>query len=242
MNFTTARIDYRVGDNIHQAYLASDDSISGPRPGVIIVHEWWGVNDYIVDRTQQLAELGYVALAIDMYGNGKIAENADEAGELMNAVLGDMDAATAALRAGYEVLLEQPSVDEEKTAAIGYCFGGAMVLHMARIGLPLSAVASFHGALGSFHQAQPDSISPRILVCHGEADSMVTMDDVTSFRTEMDAARANYEVRLFVDAKHGFSSREADVNSRKYGIDVGYNAAADEASWQAMLSMFNEVF
>ena len=242
MNFTTARIDYRVGDNIHQAYLANDESISGPRPGVIIVHEWWGVNDYIIDRTQQLAELGYVALAIDMFGNGKIAENPDEAGELMNGVLGNMEAGTAALRAGYEVLLEQPSVDEEKTAAIGYCFGGAMVLHMARIGLPLAAVASFHCALGSFHQAQPGSISPRILVCHGEADSMVTMDDVAGFRAEMDAAQANYEVKLYTGAKHGFSSREADVNGSKYGIDVGYNAAADEASWQAMLSMFNEVF
>ena len=242
MNFTTARIDYRVGDSIHQAYLANDESISGPRPGVIIVHEWWGVNDYIINRTQQLAELGYVALAIDMFGNGKIAENPDEAGELMNGVLGDMEAGTAALRAGYEVLLEQPSVDEEKTAAIGYCYGGAMVLHMARIGLPLAAVVSFHGALGSFHQAQPGSISPRILVCHGEADSMVTMDDVAGFRAEMDAAQANYEVKLYAGAKHGFSSREADVNGSKYGIDVGYNAAADEASWQAMQSMFNEVF
>jgi dienelactone hydrolase len=117
-----------------------------------------------------------------------------------------------------------------------------MVLHMARIGLPLAAVASFHGALGSFHQAQPGSISPRILVCHGEADSMVTMDDVAVFRAEMDAARANYEVKLYADAKHGFSSREADVNGSKYGIDVGYNAAADTASWQAMQSMFDEVF
>ena len=242
MNFTTARIDYRVGDNIHQAYLANDDSVSGPKPGIIIVHEWWGVNDYIVDRTHQLAELGYVALAIDMFGNGKTAENPDEAGELMNGVLGDMETGTAALRAGYEVLLEQPSVDEEKTAAVGYCFGGAMVLHMARIGLPLAAVASFHGALGSFHQAQPGSISARILVCHGEADSMVTMDDVAGFRAEMDAARANYEVKLYADAKHGFTSREADVNGSKYGIDVGYNAAADQASWQAMQSMFDEVF
>jgi dienelactone hydrolase len=111
MNFTTARIDYRVGDSIHQAYLANDESINGPKPGIIVVHEWWGVNDYIVDRIHQLAELGYVALAIDMFGNGKIAENPEQAGELMNGVLGDMEAGTAALRAGYEVLLEQPSVD-----------------------------------------------------------------------------------------------------------------------------------
>ena len=242
MNINTSRIDYRVGDNIHQAYLVNDDSLDGSRPGVIIVHEWWGVNDYIIDRANQLAELGYVALAIDMYGNGRTAENPDEAGGLMNGVLGDMEAGTEALRAGYELLLEQPSVDEQKTAAIGYCFGGAMVLHMARIGLPLKAVASFHGSLGSFHQAQPGSISPRILVCHGEADSMVTMDDMAGLRSEMDAARANYEVILYADAKHGFTSQEADENGKKYGIDVGYNATADQASWKAMQSMFNEVF
>ena len=242
MNITTGRIDYRVGDNIHQAYIADDESLGGGRPGVIVVHEWWGVNDYIIDRAHQLAELGYVALAIDMYGNGKTADNPDEAGGLMNGVLGDMDAGTQALRAGYEVLLEQPSVDEDKTAAIGYCFGGAMVLHMARIGMPLKAVASFHGALGSFHQAEPGSISARVLVCHGEADSMVSMDDLAGFRAEMDAAQANYEVATYAGAKHGFSSQEADQNGSKYGIDVGYNAAADRASWQAMQSMFNEVF
>ena len=242
MDITTSRIDYRVGDNIHQAQLVYDDSVSTPRPGVIIVHEWWGVNDYIVERAHQLAELGYVALAIDMYGNGRIADNPDEAGGLMNTVLDNMEAGTAALRAGYELLLEQDSVDAEKTAAIGYCFGGAMVLHMARIGMPLSAVASFHGALGSFHTAQPGSITSRILVCHGEADSMVTMDDLAGFHTEMDTAQANYEVKLYADAKHGFSSREADVNGSKYGIDVGYNATADAVSWEAMKSLFKEVF
>jgi len=242
MNIITSRIDYRVGDDIHQARLAYDDSDSAKRPGVILVHEWWGVNEYIAGRTRQVAELGYVALAIDMYGNGRTAQNPDEAGGLMNGVLDDMEAGTAALHAGHQLLLEQDSVDVEKTAAIGYCFGGAMVLHMARIGMPLSAVASFHGALGSFHTAEPGSIESRILVCHGEADSMVSMDDLAGFRSEMDAAQANYEVKLYADAKHGFSSREADENSSKYGIDVGYNATADAASWQAMQSMFNQVF
>lgn len=242
MNITSSRIDYRVGDNIHQARLVSDDSLSAKRPGVILLHEWWGVNDYMLERAHLLAELGYVALAIDMYGNGRVANNPDEAGELMNGVLDDMEAGTGALRAGYQLLLEQASVDADKTAAIGYCFGGAMVLHMARIGMPLSAVASFHGALGSFHTAEPGSIGARILVCHGEADSMVTMDDLAGFRSEMDTAQANYDVRLYADAKHGFSSRQADANSSRYGIDVGYNVEADQESWQAMKSLFDEVF
>jgi dienelactone hydrolase len=242
MNIITSRIDYRVGDDIHQARLAYDDSDSAKRPGVILVHEWWGVNEYIAGRTRQVAELGYVALAIDMYGNGRTAQNPDEAGGLMNGVLDDMEAGTAALHAGHQLLLEQDSVDAEKTAAIGYCFGGAMVLHMARIGMPLSAVASFHGALGSFHQAEPGSIKPRILVCHGEADTMVTIADLDGFRTEMNNAQANYEVNLYADAKHGFSNPGADANGSRYGIDVGYNEAADQASWQAMQSMFDEVF
>ena len=242
MNITTSRIDYRVGDNIHQAQLVYDDSVSTPRPGVIIVHEWWGVNDYIVERAHQLAELGYVALAIDMYGNGRIADNPDEAGGLMNTVLDDMEAGTAALRTGYELLLEQDSVDSEKTAAIGYCFGGAMVLHMARIGMPLSAVASFHGALGSFHTAQPGSITSRILVCHGEADSMVTMDDLDAFKDEMELSRADYEVLLLPQAKHGFSSPQADINAQKFDIDVGYQEKADKESWAAMCNLFEEVW
>jgi dienelactone hydrolase len=143
MNILTNRIEYPVGDSTHQGYLAYDDEIAANRPGIVIVHEWWGLNDYIVRRAHMLAELGYVALAIDMYGGGRIADNPDQAGELMNGVLGDMNAGTAALRAGYDLLLDQPGVDPERTAAIGYCFGGAMVLQMARIGLPLSAVASF---------------------------------------------------------------------------------------------------
>jgi dienelactone hydrolase len=221
MNILTNRIEYPVGDSTHQGYLAYDDEIAANRPGIVIVHEWWGLNDYIVRRAHMLAELGYVALAIDMYGGGRIADNPDQAGELMNGILGDMNAGTAALRAGYDF---------------------AMVLQMARIGLPLSAVASFHGALGSFHTAAPGSINARILVSHGAADSMVTMDDLEGFKQEMDAAGADYQVLLLEGAKHGFSNPQADVNAEKYGIDLGYQKQADEKSWAAMQTLFNSVF
>jgi len=227
MNILTSQIEYAVGDATHHAYLAYDDEITAPRPGVAVVHEWWGVNDYIRGRAHMLAELGYTALAIDMFA-GQTATNPDEAGALMMGVLNDMDTGTRAL--------------EARTAAIGYCFGGAMVLHMARIGMPLSAVASFHGALGSFHTAEPGSIKARILVCHGAADSMVSMDDLEAFKQEMDAAKADYEVLLLDGAKHGFTSPEASVNAEKYGIDVGYQQQADEKSWAALQALFQRVF
>lgn len=242
MNILTNRIEYSVGDNSHQGYLAYDNEIADTRPGVILVHEWWGLNDYMVRRAHQLAELGYVALAIDMYGGGQVADNPDQAGSLMNGVLNDMESGTAALRAGHQLLLDQAAVDPGRCAAIGYCFGGAMALHMARIGMPLSAVVSFHGALGSFHTAEPGSIKPSILVCHGAADSMVSMDDLAGFRAEMDQAQADYEVLVLEGARHGFSNPDADSNAQKYGIDLGYQAQADADSWAAMLALFKRVF
>lgn len=160
----------------------------------------------------------------------------------MSGVLSDMAAGTEALRAGYDLLLDQVGVDRTRSGAIGYCFGGAMVLHMARIGLPLSAVASFHGALGSFHSADPGSIQAKILVCHGADDSMVSLDELDGFKQEMDTAQADYEVLLLDGAKHGFTNPQADVNAEKYGIDLGYQQAADEKSWAAMQTLFNEVF
>jgi len=242
MNIITQKIDYPVGDIQHQGYLAYDESVTEPVPGIVILHEWWGLNDYLVKRAHMLAELGFVALALDMYGGGQIAGDRDQAGDLMNAVLGNMQQGGAALQAGYQLLLDQPRVDNNRTAAIGYCFGGAMALHMARIGLPLRAVVSFHGALGSFHDAAADSIQAKILVCHGEADSMVSMDDVATFENEMNAARADYELLLLPQAKHGFSSPQADINAQKFDIDVGYQEKADQESWAAMQKLFHEVF
>ena len=186
-----------------------------------------------------LAELGYTALGIDLYGDGYQAENPDQATTAMNSVLSDISLANNRLQAGYDFLVAQSNVDSSKTAAIGYCFGGAMALHMARLGLPLSAVVSFHGILSPFRTPEHGSIQARILICHGREDVMVSMDDVEEFRKEMKKLGANYQVNIYPGAGHGFTSQKADHNAQKHGIPVGYNKQADQNSWKAMKDLFS---
>lgn len=225
-----------------QGYLAYDASQDEARPGVLVVHEWWGLNDYIRSRAERLAELGYSALALDVYGDGKTADNPDDAGSLMNAVLGDMATGTARLRAGYEALKGHASVDASRMAAIGYCFGGAAVLHMARIGMALNAVVSFHGSLGSFHKPGPGEVKAEVLVCHGAADEFISEEEVQGFKAEMDAAEADYRFIAYEGALHGFTSPQADANGKKYGLPLAYDKSADEASWQEMKDLFDQIF
>lgn len=242
VSLSNKTIQYQSGEQIHQGYFAWDDNSLLPRPGVIVIHEWWGLNEYIKMRTDMLVEQGYCALAIDMYGNGMKAESPDQAGQAMSAVLDDMETGAMRLQAGYDALVAQSQVDPNRLAAVGYCFGGAMALHMARMGMPVDAVVSFHGALGAFHTPQPGGIKARILVCHGAEDAMVSMDDVAGFKQEMRQAKADCEVLIHEGAKHGFTNKEADQNADKYGIPLGYDADADAQSWTAMISLFEEAF
>ncbi|MDH3451945.1 MAG: dienelactone hydrolase family protein [Gammaproteobacteria bacterium] len=242
MSIQTETVLYSANGTNLRGHFAYDDSVEGERPGVIVVHEWWGLNEYIQSRAQQLAALGYCALAIDMFGDGSTADNPDDAGARMNAVLNDMQAGTARLKAGFETLHDHARVDGSRIAAVGYCFGGAMVLHMARIGMPLKAVVSFHGALGSFHKPAAGEVQAKVLVCHGAADEFVPQSDIDNFKAEMDAAGAKHEFIAYEGALHGFTSKAADENGKKYGLPLAYNEAADQGSWQAMQALFKEVF
>ena len=242
MTITRQTLAYTAGKDELKGYMAFDDESGGARPGVIVIHEWWGLDDYIRTRADRLAELGYAALAIDMYGNGATADSPDEAGGMMNAVLGNMESGTSRLRAAHEVLCAQSVVDETRTAAIGYCFGGAMVLHMARIGMPLKAVVSFHGALGSFHTPRPGEIQSRILVCHGAKDNLVPESDIETFNVEMATAEANVKFESYEGALHGFTNPEATERGQSYGLPLAYDQRADKASWSEMKALFNEVF
>jgi dienelactone hydrolase len=234
-------VTYRAGDTTLRGFLATT-ATQDARPGVLVVHEWWGLNDYIRRRARMLAELGYTALAVDMYGDGRVADNPAEAGALMTEVLNDRKAAEARFAAGFDLLKAQPGTDGNRIAAVGYCFGGAVVLHAARLGLPLRGVVSFHGALGSMHTPTPGGVHAKILVCHGAADSLVPDSDVAAFKHEMDQARADYRFVTYDNALHSFTNPDADANGKKYGIPLAYDAVADQRSWQDMRGFLTRIF
>ncbi|TWC13848.1 dienelactone hydrolase [Pseudomonas sp. SJZ085] len=241
----TQEIPYTSADGTKLiGYYAYDDAIKGPRPGVVVVHEWWGLNDYAKRRARDLAGLGYSALAIDMYGDGKNTEHPTDAMAFMQAALKDGKAASARFQAGLDLLKKQPQTDPDKLAAIGYCFGGKVVLDAARQGVPLAGVVSFHGALVTNTPATPGSVKAKILVEHGALDSMVTEDNVTAFKSEMDKAGADYKFVSLEGAKHGFSNPDADrlSHGEHGGPDIGYNKAADEQSWADMQKFFKKIF
>ena len=225
-----------------KGYLAWDDSIEGARPGIVVVHEWWGHNDYPRKRAEMLAELGYTALAIDMYGDGKTADHPDGAGAFMTTVLNNMESGRARFEAGLELLKNHPTVDADKTGAIGYCFGGGVVLHMARMGTDLDVVASFHGSLDMASAPGVEKMTTRVAAYNGEADSFVSADAIAEFKVEMEKAGANYQLIQLPGAIHGFSNPAATENGEKFGLPLKYNALADEASWAHMRLLFEDVF
>jgi dienelactone hydrolase len=241
----TQEIPYQSSDGTRLiGYYAYDDAIKGQRPGVVVVHEWWGLNDYTKRRARDLAGLGYSALAIDMYGDGKNTEHPKDAMAFMQAALKDSAAASARFQAGLDLLKKQTQTDPEKIAAIGYCFGGAVVLNAARQGVPLAGVVSFHGALATRTPATPGSVKAKVLVEHGALDSMVTPENVAAFKAEMDKAGADYQFVNLEGAKHGFSNPEADRlgHGDHGGPDIGYSKAADEKSWADMQAFFKKIF
>ena len=242
MNLKTESVSYSAGGVDMVGELAFDAGLDGERPGVLVVHEWWGCNAYVRKRAAMLAELGYTALAVDMYGQGKTADNPDQAGALMNEVLEDMGAGRARFDAALAQLQAHDSVDAGRIAAIGYCFGGGVVLHMARAGAPLAAVASFHGSLGLTKAPGPELINTRVVAYNGEDDSFVPAEDIELFKAQMQAARANWQLVQLPGALHGFSNPQATANGEKYGLPLRYNELADQASWAHMQLVLKAAF
>jgi dienelactone hydrolase len=237
----TKEVDYTDGTTQLKGFIAYP-AAAGPRPAVIVVHEWWGLNDYVRMRAQKLADMGYVALAVDMYGEGKQAAHPDDAQKFMMEVLSNMDTGVKRFQAAKQFLASDPRVDASKMAAIGYCFGGAVVLHMARTGEDLDLVASFHGNLGTKTPLVKDRFKGKIFVAHGAADPFIPPEQVANFRKEMDAAGADYEFVEYAGAVHAFTNPEADAAKAKFGLPLGYDAAADAASWEKLSEKLVEIW
>jgi len=235
-------VSYQADGVTLKGYIAYDDAIKGKRPAVLVVHEWWGHNSYARKRADMLAGLGYTALAVDMYGDGKQASHPDEAGKFSSEVSKNMPIAKARFEAGMQLLREQKTVEVGQIAAIGYCFGGGVVLNMARMGEDLRGVASFHGSLGTDNPAQPGKIKARIISFTGEDDVMIGADKVAAFKQEMENAGANYRVVTYPGVKHSFTNPDADELGKKFNLPLAYNAVADKDSWQQATAFLREVF
>lgn len=197
---------------------------------VLVFPEWWGRNDYIERRTRELAEQGYAALAIDMYGDKKLATDASTANQYMLSTFDQPETIVDRATAAFNTLASQPQVDATRIAAIGFCYGGKVALDLARSGANLKAVNTFHANLSAQHPAQSGTFKPEVIVAHGEDDSMVSLDDVEQFKQEMTAANVTYHVDIYPNTKHGFTNPESNENARKNGVDLGYNPTAETAS------------
>jgi dienelactone hydrolase len=223
------------------SFIAYDGSSDKKRPAILVIPEWWGLNDYAKGRARQLAELGYIALAVDFYGNGKIADNPDSAGKLAMPFYTNPKMAQARFDAALAKLKTYPQTDTTRIAAIGYCFGGAQVLNMARLGEDLKGVVSFHGNLVGV-PANKKLLKAKILVCHGEADPFVKPAELARFKQQMDAIGADYTLKTYPGATHAFTNPAATAMGEKFKMPIAYNAAADTASWKEMRSFFDRIF
>lgn len=222
-------------------YVAWDASTDKKRPVVLVVPEWWGLNDYCKSRVKQLAELGYLAFAVDMYGNGMTADNPKLAGELAMPFYQDPAMAKKRFDAAMAKALSYPAADNSKVAAIGYCFGGTQVLNMALLGDPLKGVVSFHGGLETA-PVDKSLLKADILICHGEADPFVPAEQVAAFRKKLDSIAAPYTFKGYAGATHAFTNPASTENGKKFNLPIAYNAAADSASWNEMKTFFGKIF
>jgi dienelactone hydrolase len=235
------KVTYQVDSTQFDGYVAYDANVQGKRPAILVLPEWWGLTEYPRKRAKELAALGYVAMAMDFYGNGKIAPNPDSAGKWATPFYQNPEMAKARFDAALAVLKNKEQVDASHIAAIGYCFGGGMALNMARLGENLDAVVSFHGNLAGV-PANKDLLKAKILVCHGADDQFVKPEEVEQFKHQMDSIGANYTVKVYPNATHAFTNPDATKMGQEYNMPIAYNPAADTASWNDMKSFFEKAF
>lgn len=234
-------ISYTLNGKTFKGYIAYDDAKKGERPAVLVVHEWWGCNDYVRMRARKLAELGYIAMAVDMYGDGKLAANPQEAQKLSGEIYGDMQLLKSRMQAAEQKLKTYSQADGNNIAAIGYCFGGSVVLNAAKLGMDFKGIASFHGGLQG---VSPDknSLQANILVCHGGSDKFISDEEINKFKKEMDSVAAPYTFKVYPGATHAFTNPDATELGKKFNLPIAYNEIADKNSWADMKTFFAKIF
>jgi dienelactone hydrolase len=226
-----------------QGYFAFDESSTAKRPGILVIHEWWGHNEHSRNRADMLADLGYVAFALDMYGDGQNTNHPDDAQKFMMSVVSNMEVAKARFESALEQLKNHPNVDPNKIGVVGYCFGGTMAMSMANAGYDLDGVAAFHAGLGlPIMPDGPGVVKAKILVANGADDPWVNEQQIVDFKMVMDEAGVDYKYISYEGAKHAFTNKGADALGKEFDLPLAYNKAADTASWEEMKALFKEVF
>jgi dienelactone hydrolase len=232
-------VTYMAGNDTLKGYYYFDENSPGVKPGIMVVHEWWGNNEYPQMRAKMLAEMGYAAFTVDMYGNGLTVDNPTAATEQSGKIYSNPELLKSRMMAGYEKFISMENVNPNQMAAIGYCFGGTVALNAANLGVPLDAVVSFHGGLAGFN-ATPEMAQTKVLVCHGLADKFVSEEDVTNFKKGMDKVTAPYEFINYENATHAFTNENSTAVGEKFSIPISYNEAADKKSWEDMKMFFEK--
>ncbi|MCO4755725.1 MAG: dienelactone hydrolase family protein [Bacteriovoracaceae bacterium] len=235
LGITTKEFVYEVDGITHKGFIAAPEG-EQKGPGVIVVHEWWGQNEYPKMRARQLAEKGYVAFAVDMFGEGKIAKHPDKAKEFASKAMSDMKELRQKFEKGLEILKKHPNVDDKKIAAIGFCFGGTVVLQMAKMGVDLDLVASFHGGLPENYNIPKRADNPKILIFNGEADPMISAEQVKAMKSSLEKAEVNYVFENYKGAKHAFTNPLADKFGKEFNMPLAYDEKAASDSWDKLLS------
>lgn len=238
----TEVLTMHLNEHVSKSYLAYPAGQQSPQPGVLVIPEFWGLTEHTKSRAYKLAELGYCALALDVYGEGWVGNTAEEAAAAMNKLFSNMKVTSERMLSYLQALKDLKQTDETKTASIGYCLGGALSLHLARMGADVTGVASFHGSLDPRTTVKPGGVKAKVLVCHGDADSMIPEEKVKNFKKEMEDAGVDYKFISYPEAQHGFTNPQATENGEKFGIPTAYNEKADKGSWEELLKFFNRIF
>lgn len=238
----TKTVEYQVGDETFTGYLAYDDDFNGKRPGILVVHEWWGHNDFARSQAEKLAAEGYTAFALDMYGSGKVADHPDNAQKFMQEATKDINQVKARFTTAMELLKKHETVDSSRIAAQGYCFGGAVVLNMARLGVDLDGVVSYHGSLSSPLKAEAGKVKAQVQVYTGGADQFVPADQVAGLVKEMQEAEVDLTLVSFPGVLHSFTNPGADEVAEQFNMPLAYNEAAAQRSWDGTLRFYESIF